>query len=321
MINLYILVFAIQCSCYILNYDDVYEFGIMSHNVYLKSSDKNWINTSLDNVIDMSIGEDTVRAYLFSNSDKSRNVVALKGTSIYFGLTASEIGTLKLNGQGTESSDTERGILSSVSNDKWNDNLFFSCCFNVQAGIKDCLCEQETVCCINCYKKSIDFEKNYLSIVKKIMNNVEKIVDINNSELIFTGHSLGGMLASYLGIIYNKLTVSFEAPGDRHYLFLSDIINKDNNYNNIYHFGHNADPIFMGNCGSTCSLMGYYMNTKCHIGNTCLYNAKEYLNYTESILNHRIDIVLKNIIPEWKDKLPECKIDNECIDCDNWVYT
>ena len=42
----------------------------------------------------------------------------------------------------------------------------------------------------------------------------------------------------------------------------------------IYHFGNTADPIFTGTCtgvASTCYLTGYAMESKCHIGSTCVY--------------------------------------------------
>ena len=62
------------------------------------------------------------------------------------------------------------------------------------------------------------------------------------------------------------------------------------------------------------------MFTKCHSGYTCTYNAKEKLGYTESILNHRIDSIIKNIIPHWENDFPECVQNKDCSDCENWVY-
>lgn len=306
----------------ILNWSDIYELGKMSHNAYIDTDDNRWLNTSLNNVLNISIERDTVKAYLFSNNDKTKNVIAIKGTTIYLGLLRSLDTIELLEDRSINNEILKFGKLSTISNDKWNDNLFFSCCFNTETNIKDCLCDEfeKNICCIKCYRDSLKFEKNYLTILNTIMENVKNLIDINNSELIFTGHSLGGVLASYLGIKYNKLTVTFESPGDMHYFLLSDIINKNFDYNNIYHYGHNADPIFMGDCGSTCNLLGYRIETKCHVGNTCLYDAKSKLNFTESIFNHRIDVILKNIIPNWKDNLPECKTDKECVDCKDWRY-
>lgn len=305
-----------------LDWATIYELGKMSHNTYINIDDNKWLNTTLNNVMNISITKDTVKAYLFSNDDKTKNVIAIKGTTIYFGLLKS-LDTIEIfDDRSVNNKVLKFGNLSTISNDKWNDNLFFSCCFNTETNIKDCLCDkyEKNMCCIKCYRESLEFEKNYLNILNTIMENVKKIIDINNSELIFTGHSLGGVLASYLGIKYNKLTVTFESPGDMHYFLLSDIINRNLNYNNIYHYGHNADPIFMGNCGSICNLLGYYIETKCHVGNTCLYDAKTKLNFTESIFNHRIDVILKDIIPNWETDLPKCNINKECIDCEKWEY-
>lgn len=62
------------------------------------------------------------------------------------------------------------------------------------------------------------------------------------------------------------------------------------------------------------------MFTKCHSGYTCTYNAKEKLGYTESILNHRIDSIIKNIIPHWENDFPECIQDITCSDCESRDY-
>lgn len=322
MINIFLILVLIYVNKTIqfkLNYDIIYELASMSHNMYLNIGDKRWINTTLDNVKDLSNG--TVRAYLFSNNNLTKNVLAIKGTSVYFGsfMEIKEVNTKTyfLN-ETFIGNEIPFETMSSVSNDKWNDNLFFSCCFE-KVGIKECECKSKDVCCKDCYKQSLEFEKNYLGIMDKIMDMVKDIIDIENDniELMFTGHSLGGMLASYLGIKYQRLTVAFESPGDKHYFELTGLINMETNYDNIYHFGHNADPIFMGDCGSTCSVLGYHIDTKCHIGNTCLYDAKEQLNYTESIWNHRVDFIVNNIISHWNETLPECKSDTQCTECES----
>jgi putative lipase involved disintegration of autophagic bodies len=64
-----------------------------------------------------------------------------------------------------------------------------------------------------------------------------------------TGHSLGGAIATLLGQTFGVPAVSFESPGDRlaaQRLHLprgpgaADMP--------IWHFGHTADPIFIGVC-------------------------------------------------------------------------
>ena len=66
-----------------------------------------------------------------------------------------------------------------------------------------------------------------------------------------TGHSLGGSLASLVGLTFGVPTVTFEAPPDRlasqrlHLPSPPAIKPKDML---IWHFGHTADPLFMGIC-------------------------------------------------------------------------
>ena len=98
------------------------------------------------------------------------------------------------------------------------------------------------------------------------------------------------------------------------------MINMDYTNNRIYHFGHNADPIFMGDCGGTCNILGYNIYTKCHIGNTCVYDSKDKLKMGESLWNHRIHYVIDNIISQWQNNMPECSKSNDCNDCEKWTY-
>lgn len=69
-----------------------------------------------------------------------------------------------------------------------------------------------------------------------------------DSAIWLTGHSLGGALASMVGQTFGVPTVTFESPGDqlaskRLHLPHSPGINLP-----IWHFGHTADPIFVGVC-------------------------------------------------------------------------
>lgn len=65
----------------------------------------------------------------------------------------------------------------------------------------------------------------------------------------FTGHSLGGAIASLLGQTFGLPAVTFESPGDR---LASQRLHLPHapgaQYMPIYHFGHTADPIFIGVC-------------------------------------------------------------------------
>lgn len=314
-------------------YSNILEFGKMSYNVYYDINNSHWLNVTLLNVTDISITNDTVRAYLFSNDLGTENVVAFKGTSTFWTTLSLDNSNNLDNLLQNTKTNTQIGIDSlTAHNDKFNDNLYYSCCFYKQSKLFTCdtqcsksnkseLIHEKEECCANCYKDSVHLDNNYINYIYKIMENVNKRVT-EDSKIVFTGHSLGGTLATLAGVIYNKPAVSFQSPGDIHYFTRIGFINEFNrsNFSNIYQFGHNGDPLFMGDCDTTCRLLGYNVNTKCHVGKSCLYDSKKKLNIYESILNHRIEYVINTIIPKWENDFPECKFETGCIDCESWDY-
>ena len=296
------------------HFELVYNLAILANNVYFSSY---WINNPNYNVTDISLDNNTVKSFYFKNlNDDFPPVISFKGTSTIFGLQ--ENGYINYSIYDYDKNNLHQ--YSTYYSDKFNDNLYFSCCFYKQSSIfnsSDCDCkekEKEKMCCKKCYKDSLQFNLNYIKIASNIINNIKDDIDFNN--IVFTGHSLGGTIATLMGILYNKTAISFQSPGNQYYLDLIGLTAHDN----IYHFGHNADPLFLGNCGKTCSTFGYHVYTKCHSGYTCSYDAKEKLNYTESILNHRIDTIIKNIIPHWRNDFPHCVKNTECSDCESWTF-
>lgn len=287
----------------------VYDLAVMSNNVYTYLNHSRWIDLPNYNVNDITIDNNTVKSFLFYNNEM--NIISFKGTTTIFGLQ---------EGTFTNAVDhSKSNILSSSYNDRFNDNLYFSCCFYKESNLYKSLCNPSTLesnksCSKNCYNNSISFNLNYINLAKDIVEKVKNNIDFNN--VVFTGHSLGGTIATMMGILYNKTSIAFQSPSDKHYLDLIGL----KAHENTFHFGHNTDPIFLGTCGNTCWGFGYNLYTKCHSGYTCSFNAKEKLGYTESILNHRIDYIIKNIIPHWENDFPECVINNDCYDCENWVY-
>jgi lipase ATG15 len=221
----------------ILTFEFIYDLAAMSFNTYnpITSSVPNtcttkWIDVSLNNVRDISIMNDSLRAYLFSNENYTENVIAIKGTTMYWGLVYAE--------NKTETDDQH--IYSSAYNDKYNDNLFFSCCYHKQSSLFEACdkCDQtknDKVCCKDCYNDTMTFELNYFTIGINIVENVKQTIDFNNENvsITFTGHSLGGAVASYLGLYYDKVAVAFEAPGDKHYADLIGLTNSGK-INKIY---------------------------------------------------------------------------------------
>jgi lipase ATG15 len=305
----------INITSALMDFTIVREFAQMSHNVYYHIGSKSWINVTLNNVYDVSVSNDTVKSYLFTDDSKDTAVISFKGTSVYW-VSNSQTPFDKVKNIDTDT----MCALSTATNDKYNDNLFFSCCFYKESSLfKQCKCEEitsTTTCCKNCYKDTKEYELNYINMIRDVLDKSRDIIDFDKSNVYFTGHSLGGMLASVASRIYNKPAVTFETPGDKHYL---NLINMNQN-TQVFHFGHNADPIFTGNCGRTCSMIGYNIDTKCHTGYTCMYDAKEKLGYSESILNHRIEYIVKNVIPNWEKDFPECKLHTDCSECEQWSY-
>jgi lipase ATG15 len=315
--------FNFNNSSFPINYQNVYNCALMSYNAYTTVENTNWYNTSYKVEKDIKISPNNIKGYVFSDTINKVHVVAIKGTSVNW-FDSSFIPR-----------DNILEILNSVGNDKFNDNLLLSCCYYKQSSVfkGNYTCtdkKQEHVCSKECYKKSLGFDLSYINIIDQIGINLEKTLDFKNDKIIFTGHSLGAILATYLGMKYNKLVIGFESPGGKHYFDLVGTtlfgdIYPTINTKQIYHFGHNADTIFMGKCNtklSLCYIGGYIIRTKCQIGNTCIYKSKEKLGISESILNHRLKYVIDKIIPNWKeDQFPECIYNMECKDCEQWKFT
>lgn len=296
-------------------YTTISELVLMSRNVYYDIGDQNWLNGSYSGVWDISVSNDTVRAYLFTDSVVG-DVIAFKGTSTYW--TTSTISDPvvceRKNAFGFYK-------MSTVENDKYNDNLYYSCCFYKQSGLFHCdtQCSGnlfQNTCCKDCYKKSLDDPNNYLNVITSIIENAYTIVPKSN-DIVFTGHSLGGTLASLAAVLYNKTGVSFESPGDLHY---ARLIGLNINSGRVFQFGHTGDPLFTGHCGNLCSVFGYHVNTKCHVGKVCLYDSKKKLGISESVLNHRVEYVVNNIVPEWSTDFPNCTQETDCTDCKTWTF-
>jgi lipase ATG15 len=293
----------------LITYDNVYNLARMSYNAYLEQDSVDWFDTVLNKTIDVSLSHNSVHAYLFSNDANTVHVVAFKGTSIYW-----------------STKSTQKN--STVYNDKFNDNLYFSCCYYKESNFnrdlfKDCSGKSDAkTCSRKCYQKSLSYELNYFNIAKKIMDNVFAVID-KSSRVTLTGHSLGGTLSTIMGIVYDKPVVTFESPGEKHYIDTVGLKYSDATANNIYHFGHNADIIFTGKCNgvlSWCSIGGYTLNTKCHIGNVCEYDTKTQLGMRESIFTHKLKYVIDNVITKWNNTLPSCKL-TSCTDCETWDFT
>lgn len=288
-----------------INYDTIKTMMLMSYNAYMEPDDPKWEKIEYNNT-DISVNPKDIQAYLFSDETKKFNVIAIKGTTISY------IPMILSN------------FKSPAPHDKYNDNLFFSCCFYKQSKLFKNFCDDDNSnkyeCNKECYKNSTQLPTNYLNMLNILIKNVQKEIDFENSNIYFTGHSLGGFLATSLGLSYNKQVITFDSPGGKHFF---DLTNFDySNDKKIYNFGHNADSIMHGHCGTLCWTWGYIVETECHVGNSCIYDSKEKLGMSDSLRSHQLEYIINNILPNWKSDFPECKYRYNCTDlnCEKWSY-
>lgn len=253
---------------------------------------------------------DSLRGHVFANKDNSTIIIALKGTS-----------PAVFDGAET------------TTNDKVNDNLFFGCCCG-QGGhylwhqVCDCMTSAYT-CNSTCLVKAIREENRYYAASIELYGNVTELYPRSNIWL--AGHSLGGSTSALLGLTFGLPVTTFEAPGDALAAARLGLPSPPSAHPNApqtrkntgaVHFGHTADPIFMGTCNaatSGCTLGGYSMQTECHTGVVCRYDTVEDKGWRVGIGYHRIRAVIQDVLEAY-DELPPCVPDEECIDCFNWKY-
>ena len=80
----------------------------------------------------------------------------------------------------------------------------------------------------------------------------------------------------------------------------------------IYHFANPGDVIFTGTC-RTCRFFDYALETRCHIGQVCLYNYTG----TPSVNLHRMSVVMERFV--LAEPPPPCVPDDNCTECDAWA--
>ncbi|EPS40459.1 hypothetical protein H072_5703 [Dactylellina haptotyla CBS 200.50] len=246
---------------------------------------------------------DGLRGHIFLDEQNSTVIISIKGTSVAV-----------FYGEETK------------TNDKINDNLFFSCCCaRVSAFWKTvCDCYTDTYSCSNpCLSDALREENRYYRAALNLYYNVTQLYPSANVWLV--GHSLGGSVASLLGMTYGLPVVTFEAPPQALAATRLGIPKPPNGaqIDGVYHFGNNADPIYMGVCNgvtSFCSIGGYAMETKCHAGRMCLYDVVNDLGWRINGNSHRIKTVIDEVMPKY-DRVPDCvPEDDECTDCFNWKF-
>lgn len=217
-----------------------------------------------------------------------------------------------------------------TTSDKENDNLYFSCCCAQQGQWtwrQVCNCATDTYTCNStCLVENLREDHRFYQAARFLYSNVTEIYP-NATNIWVTGHSLGGAISSLLGLTYGLPTITFEAPGDALPASRLGIPSPpgtsfSRSMTGTYHFGHTADPIYMGTCtgvSASCSFYGYAFESQCHAGMMCTYDTVGDHGWRVGIWTHGIRAVIKDVLRVY-DHVPECIGDDECYDCFNWKF-
>ncbi|OGE53768.1 hypothetical protein PENARI_c007G11912 [Penicillium arizonense] len=254
--------------------------------------------------------KDGLRGHIYADKTNSTVVISLKGTS-----------PALFDGAGT------------TTNDKVNDNLFFSCCCG-QGGSylwrQVCDCQSATYTAnLTCIVESMNDENRYYRAGIELYSNVTELYP--DANIWMTGHSLGGAMTSLVGLTFGLPVVTFEAipealPAAR--LGLPSPPGHDPRFpqtrmhTGAYHFGHTADPIYMGTCNginSICTWGGYALESVCHTGQVCTYDTVADKGWRVGLGTHKIENVISDVILKY-DTVPKCVAEEECFDCDLWKF-
>lgn len=267
---------------------------------------------------------DGLRGHVFARDDSPVVVAALKGTSATF-----------LPGGG----DTAR-------RDKDNDNLFFSCCCarvsTSWTPVCGCYDDAARSCDAQCVSRALIEHSLYYPAAAAVYNRLSYAFP--DSELWLTGHSLGGATASLLGITFAVPTVAFEAPGERlaaarlHLPLPPAEFSDDDAFARapVTHVYNTADPLAVGECQgprSLCALAGYAMETRCHAGQSVIYDTRRYLGWSSNVLAHRLGTVMGLLAEDWDTlaarhaphneslgAVPAPVRESTCSECTDWAY-
>ncbi|KAK8192500.1 putative lipase atg15 [Zalaria obscura] len=293
--------------------ETVITFARMAANAYiLTPGDGEWedVEGGFNYTEDFGWEADGLRGHIFADTENSTVVIGLKGTSlpVYPG------------------ADT-------TGNDKMNDNLFGSCCC-AQGGqylwrqVCDCMTSTYT-CNSSCLVKSLREKSHYYHAVQDLYHNVT--ARYPKSDVWLSGHSLGGVVSGLLGLTFGLPALTYETFPDA--LAASRLglptppgyhigSHQARLHTGTYHFGHTADPIFMGTCNaasSFCTIAGYAFQGQCHTGSTCVYDTVGDLGWRVGIGTHKIHNVINDVLIKY-DSVANCTQDIDCVDCYNWKF-
>ncbi|CBX99782.1 hypothetical protein IAQ61_002986 [Plenodomus lingam] len=293
--------------------ETVLSFARMASDAYiLEPNTGQWedVGGGFNYTEDFGWESDGLRGHIFADTENSTIVIALKGTS-----------PAMFDGSET------------TTNDKINDNLFFSCCCG-QGGqylwrqVCDCQTSAYT-CNSTCLVTALREKNRYYYAAQSLYHNVTALYP--NSEVWMAGHSLGGAVSSFLSLTFGHPAVTFEAvpeampasrlglpvpPGHQ----IGTLQRRP--FTGGFHFGHTADPVYMGTCNqasSVCTIGGYAMQSVCHTGQKCVYDTVKDFGWRVGIGTHKIVEVIRDVIEKY-DAPPRCEPYLDCTDCYTWEY-
>lgn len=117
------------------------------------------------------------------------------------------------------------------------------------------------------------------------------------------GHSLGGAIASLVGMRFHLPTVTYESPGDRLAALRLGLVASPDEATSLEYITHvynNIDPLAWGGCHgalSVCAQAGYALESQCHAGRVAIYDLQG-RGWQNPLLAHRIESVISIIEDE-----------------------
>ncbi|KAI0833628.1 alpha/beta-hydrolase [Trametes gibbosa] len=252
--------------------------------------------------------DDGFRGHVFATPDNSTVVLSIKGTSAAF-----------IGGGGP-----------TAKKDKFNDNLLFSCCCARVDWTWTTVCgcyRGGWKCDQNCLEEALVEESLFYPIGTNLYNNLTFLYPDSNIWMV--GHSLGGALASLLGVTFGIPTVAIESPGEKMAAGRLHLPSPPE-LQHVTHLYHTADPIAMGTCNgvlSSCALGGYAMESKCHLGKSIVYDTVSNLSWAVDIRTHTIVNVIEKLLADpWPPSMevgrevPEALPEDDCVECYSWDF-
>ncbi|EOA84689.1 putative lipase atg15 [Exserohilum turcicum] len=290
--------------------DTIISFANMSEDAYkVGRDDPGWMNVDDKYNTSIPFGWDDsgIRGHVFTDGTNSTIILAVKGTTVAM-----------FEGNGTSVHDKE------------NDNLYGSCCCG-QGGTylwrKVCDCQTGTYTCDDqCVRDELRKPNRYYEATVELYEEVRKLYP--DANVITTGHSLGGVLASLIGLQHGIPAVTFEAypqalAAKRLGLPAAGDVAPLRRDTGGFHFGHTADPVYMGTCNgatSFCSIGGYAFETLCHTGRKCAYDVVKDWGWRQSTQTHSLRYAIDNVYMKYEKAATCLEEDVGCVDCYLWKF-